>query len=224
MAAPVKRPAGGRRTREAIMDMSKLPRMSQTPPPPPTDPADETATPPHGAPLAQSAYREELGYGVAEPPPSFAEAWISIAIGLILLFIFPHTWQWLISKVSSYKPPFLPITDMNTGVEIPYTQSIFFFSQLCVFAFALVLIMDGLILFTRRPTLLMLAFGFTVLTAAMNFACVANETMQARGFPLTSALAFAFGVYIAIFQWKLLQVHRLTRTAAAGAAGAPGRR
>ena len=199
------------------MDMSKLPRMSQTPPPPPPEPAAPFADDPQAmreaapaggaAERPQRAYREELGYAT-EPPPSFAEAWISIAIGLILLFIFPNFWQWLISKISSYKPPFLPITDMNTGAEIPYPQSIFFFGHLCVFAFALVLIIDGLILFTRRPALLMFAFAFTVISTAMNFFCVASETMQGRGFPLVSALAFAFGVYIAIFQWKLLQAHR----------------
>jgi uncharacterized protein YjeT (DUF2065 family) len=196
------------------MDMSKLPRMSQTPPPPPPEPSDAAAADDEGrathgvaAGHSQSTYRQEVGYAT-EPPPSFAEGWISIAIGLILLFVFPNFWQWLISKVSSYKPPFLPITDMNTGAEIPYTQSIFFFGHLCVFAFALVLIIDGLILFTRRPALLMFAFAFTVISTAMNFFHVANETMQGRGFPLVSALAFAFGVYIAIFQWKLLQAHR----------------
>jgi len=194
------------------MDMSKLPRMSQTPPPPPeNDPPPPPSAAAAAAAPQQSAYRQELGYA-AEPAPSFAEAWISIAIGLILLFIFPMFWQWLISKVSNYKPPFLPITDVNTGAEIPYTQSIFFFGHLCVFAFALVLIIDGLILFTRRPALLMLAFAFTIITTAMNFIHVANETMQGRGFPLISGLAFAFGVYIAIFQWKLLQAHRLSRS------------
>jgi hypothetical protein len=194
------------------MDMSKLPRMSQTPPPPPDAPHPDDATrAPHGYATAPTPtdYRHAGGYG-SEPAPSFAEAWISIAIGLILLFIYPYTWQWLISKVSNYQPPFLPITDVNTGANIPYSQSVFFFSHLCVFAFALVLIIDGLVLFTRRAALLIFAFGFTVITAAMNFFCIANETMQGRGFPLASALAFAFGVYIAIFQWKLLQVMRET--------------
>lgn len=196
------------------MDMSKLPRMSQTPPPPP--PQQETLVDdPGGATRGVAAipdYRSPGAY--EEPAPSFAEAWISIAIGLILLFIYPYFWQWLISLVSSYKPPFLPITD-STGAEVPYAQSIFFFSNLCIFAFALVLIIDGLILFTRRRGLLMFAFGFTVITAGMNFLCVANETMQGRGFPIASALAFAFGVYIAIFQWKLLQSLRAFRPRAA---------
>jgi hypothetical protein len=187
------------------MDMSKLPRMSQTPPPPPS-PAQTQADEPARA--ARGVAAAPVDYGAYEPAPSVAEAWISIAIGLILLFIYPYFWQWLISLVSNYKPPFLPITDMNTGAAIPYPQSIFFFSNLCIFAFALVLIVDGLILFTRRRGLLMFAFWFTALTAAMNFFCIANETMQGRGFPIASALAFAFGVYIAIFQWKLLQSMR----------------
>jgi hypothetical protein len=193
------------------MDMSKLPRMSQTPPPPEPSEPDGAVRAAHARPAAAAAppldYREAGAY---EPAPSVAEAWISIAIGLILLFIYPYFWQWLISLVSNYKPPFLPITD-SSGAQVPYAQSIFFFSNLCVFAFALVLVIDGLILFTRRPALLMFAFGFTVITAAMNFLCIVNETMHGRGFPIASALAFAFGVYIAIFQWKLLQAHRMFR-------------
>lgn len=189
------------------MDMSKLPRMSQTPPPPPaaSEPAQE-----EGGRATRGVAAMDYSY-TSEPAPSFAEAWISIAIGVILLFIYPYFWQWLISLVSNYQPPFLPITD-STGAVVPYTQSIFFFSNLCIFAFALVLITDGLVLFTRRPALLMLALGFTVVTAAMNFISVVIETMQGRGLPIASALAFAFGVYIAMFQWKLLQSLRMTRT------------
>lgn len=197
------------------MDMSKLPRMSQTPAPAP--PPAEDVTPgeegraTHGvAATGKHGYREERGYG-DEPRASVAEAWISIAIGTILLFASPYIWQWLLSKVSGYKAPFLPITDTGTGAEIPYSQSVFFFGHLCLFSFALVLVIDGLILFTRRVGLMMLALGFTVIASAMNFIHVARETMNGQGLPLMSAMAFAFGVYIAMFQWKLLQSLRMSQ-------------
>src|SRR5947208_3661059 len=109
------------------MDLSKLPKLSETPAPPPAEPKP--------ASVARTAPPTE---------PSGPEAWISIAIGGILLFAFPNTWHWLLN----YYPPV--ITDTSTGNPVSYAQSIFFFGDLCVFAFALVLIADGLILFTRK--------------------------------------------------------------------------
>jgi hypothetical protein len=179
------------------MDMSKLPRMSQSPEPPPaqTDPA--TALPAYAtSPCAP------------ERPPSFAEAWISIAVGLILLLMSPYTLQWLVSLISSYKPPFLPITDVTTGAEIPYTHSTFFFGHLCVFAFSLVLIIDGLVLFTRKPALIMIALVVTAITTLMNLIYVGKAMMNGEALPIVSALAVAFGVYIATLQWKLVQSFR----------------
>src|SRR4051812_45197368 len=107
------------------MDMSKLPKLSQSPSPPP---ADDPATD------AKPDYTPN--YGIEPVANPAAEAWIGITVGVILLFMSPYTLQWLISLVSSYKPPFLPITDSTTGVDVPYTKSIFFFGQLCAFVFS----------------------------------------------------------------------------------------
>jgi hypothetical protein len=183
------------------MDLSKLPRMSETPAPPP--PAQSTPLP--QAPMPQVYF---------DPAPSVAaEAWISIAIGLILLLVSPYTLQWLISLISSYKPPFLPITstDFQTGAvtEVPYPSSVFFFSHLCVFAFALAMIISGLILFTRKTLLVGLAFAFTLIATLMNLIYVVKATMTGEALPIISALAVAFGGYLAFSQYRLLQVLRL---------------
>src|SRR5215208_2103828 len=73
-------------SRSAIMDISKLPKLSETPAPPP--PAPEYVAP------------------VYAPQPeggSFAEACISIAMGGLLLFVYPNTWHWLLH----YNPPII---------------------------------------------------------------------------------------------------------------------
>src|SRR5688500_2276863 len=165
------------------MDLSKLPRMSETPPPAPAQ-----TTPPQ-APPPQEYF---------DPAPSVAaEAWISIDIGSILLLVSPYTLQWMISLISSYKPPFLTITstDFQTGAvsEVPYTSSVFFFSHLCVFAFALVMIISGLVLFTRKASLVWLAFAFTLVATLMNLIYVIKATMAGEALPILSALAVAFG-------------------------------
>jgi len=180
------------------MDMSKLPRMSQSPSPPP--PASDEATPP------------VADYRSANLPAesSSAEAWISIGIGLILMFCFPNFLQWLISLVSSYKPPFLPITDMTTGAEVPYPKSIFFFSNLCTFAFALTLVCDGVLLFFRRLLPTMLALALTAAATALNMVYLVKSFLNNEGFPIVSALAVVFGIYIANYQWKLLGSMRRT--------------
>ncbi len=187
------------------MDMSKLPRMSQTPPPPP-EVAPDAMLP---SPVYEPA---DLRH---EPAPSYGEAWISLAVGGILMLMSPYTLQWLVSLVSSYKPPFLPITslDSSTGltVEVPYVESIFFFDHLCVFAFAVVLMIDGLVLLTRRVSLITFAFALTIVATLMNFIYVVSSTMRGGGLPFTSALAVAFGVYIAIYQWNLLKSLRVLR-------------
>ena len=195
------------------MDMSKLPRMSQTPPPPPEPSAapQEEGRATGGVAAPGSAYRRELEYGV-EPAPSFAEAWISIAIGLILLFatyalrliqflLSPSTFTWTFSD--------------EKGQPIKYTQTVFIWGDAAMLLFALVLIIDGLLLFTRKPALIALAFGLTALTVATNLFYLVMMMSRGYGFQIASAIAVAFGVYIAIFQWKLLQSLRMSRAAAA---------
>src|ERR1700744_4076682 len=67
------------------MDLSKLPKMSQTPPP------------------ADSSTPTPLVVGPIQSPPPLApamgEAWLSIAIGVILLLVFPRFLQWLSSRL-----------------------------------------------------------------------------------------------------------------------------
>ncbi|MEA2711695.1 MAG: hypothetical protein QOF78_4296 [Phycisphaerales bacterium] len=199
------------------MDMSKLPRMSQTPPPPPDEPQQQASqsAAPAAAPVhtAASHYREEHAYAAEPIGGSLAEAWISIAIGLILLFA--TTAFRLVQYLSSPGTFTWTFNDEN-GAPIKYTQTVFIWGDAAMLLFSIVLILEGLLLFTRKPGLIALAFGITVLTIAVNLFFLAGMMTRGYGFQLASALAIAFGVYIAIFQWKLLQSLRMSR----GRAGA----
>jgi hypothetical protein len=189
------------------MDMSKLPRMSQTPPPPPPLETDPPAAMPPGL---QSPYPHERAYA-AEPAPSFAEAWISIAIGAILLLFYFRPIEYLLTEKSKFAQKY--VFSAGDGSPLTYTQTVFFWGDVAMLAFALVLILEGLLLFTRKPALIAAAFGFTVLVVALNVLYIGGMMKGGYGLQFPSALAAAFGVYIAIFQWKLLQSLRMSRSA-----------
>lgn len=216
------------------MDLSKLPRLSKTASPPPPDPVgvDPAPTPPGGfepvmttsvpsagycrcgAPLRAGArFCDSCGASIAGTPVAAlpyaprvdagtgAEVWISVAIGGLLLFMQPRLLQFLSHQL--FGSFFAPYVD-QAGVEVPYTAQLDFWSDLGITLFALVLILEGLaIALARRRGVVMLAFGLTVLTTAYNLGYLLYSF--SAGIPLLSAFAVAFGVYIAIFQWRLLQ-------------------
>ena len=171
------------------MDLSKLPKMSNTPTPPPPQATPETA-PQRAATVSAS---------------SAADAWISIAIGAIFLFMFPRFLQWLASRTMG--------TSFNEflnsdGVVVPYQTLPEFWSDLGPTTFAIVLIIDGLVMgFARRPAMIAIAFGLTVATVVFNLIWLVGS-YSSHGFALISALAVAFGGYLASYQWQLMKALR----------------
>ena len=190
-----------------IMDLSKLPRMSQTPAPPPS--ADDPGAPPPPIPTATAANLPDYGYEPSTGP--LAEAWISLAIGVILLLMFFRPIEYLLTSKQSFEQKY---TFSDANGPLTYPQTVFFFGDVAIVSFAFVLIIDGLILFTRKPRLIAAALVFTVITVLLNLAYVVRM-MNGYGLQFASALAVAFGVYIAIFQWKLLQSLRMAQAWAA---------
>lgn len=171
------------------MDMSKLPRMSQTPPPPPPELQD----PDPRVPATAYAY---------DPPATgtAAEAWISIAIGAILLLMSPRLFQYLLSPSSFSQRWTFSAPD---GSPLTYPQTVFFWGDLALVSFALVLILDGIVMaFVRRSAVLMATFAFTILAVVMNLIYLIAMLWGGYGLQIISALAVAFGVYIAIHQWR----------------------
>jgi hypothetical protein len=179
------------------MDLSKLPKLSQTPSPPPPVDADTAAQSSNSPPPI--VHYERRGQ---EASP-LAEIWISIVVGLILLVMYPTMIKYISSRL--FGTAFAPF-ELNDGTVIPYPKVYpQFWSDLCITAFAFVLIFEGVALaMLRRRWLVMFAFGLTVTATLLNVGFV-FATFATYGPPIVSLLASAFGGYIAIYQWRLLR-------------------
>lgn len=178
------------------MDVSKLPRLSKTETPAAsTDPPAPTPAP---ADYGQQGPFRRV-YSGRGP-----EAWISVGIGLILLFAFPRFTQWWVHTVFHTKAP-LPftVTDAN-GDEIAYRQSMFFFSDLAIASFAYALIVEGIALLLagrNRPAAVWFALVVTIAAVALNAWYLVSSFGE--GLALVSAFAVVLGGYMIWFQWTL---------------------
>lgn len=177
------------------MDMSKLPKLSQTPP----SAANVESTHPPGENPPRSIEYERRG----PEPVSIAEIWISIFVGLILLVMYPTMMKYISSRL--FGTTFDPIL-LTDGSTVPYPKFYpWFWSDLSITAFAFVLLFEGIALaMMRKRWLVMLAFGLTVVATLLNLGYVI-ATVTTYGPPTVSLLAVAFGGYIAIYQWRLLR-------------------
>jgi len=166
------------------MDLSKLPKLSKSPPTP-------NATTPEPTPLA-TAPSQRVVYVEAAGP----EAFISIAIGAILLLMNSTFLKFIVAP-----KPYRPFVDQT----VDYAGSINFWSDLVITAFALVLIFEGLIIaFVRRPALVLVALAFTIVATLGNLAYLLM-TYSTYGLPLLSAFAVVFGIYISMYEWRTYQ-------------------
>jgi hypothetical protein len=185
------------------MDMSKLPRLSQTnkddAPEPitgqPTSPPPPMADPYRDDPRRRDpAVDYDSGVG--------GDVWISIAVGVILLLVFRRMLQYVSHILfGTFFAPYL----MSDGTEVSYTSTPDFWSDLGITTFAIVLIVEGIALAIgrRRPAVVGFAFGLTVLVTLYNVGYLIMSISS--GLPIVSAFAVAFGVYIAMYQWNMLK-------------------
>ncbi|MDP9173132.1 MAG: hypothetical protein M3O30_04600 [Planctomycetota bacterium] len=181
------------------MDLSKLPKLSKTDQPPVEEALPQFAAPQASVPVAGMSYS-------AEPLPGLAEGWISIALGLILLFVFPNTISYLRSP-STFEQNY-PVMDAQ-GNPLPYIKSAFFWTDLGVAVFAGVLLIEGFVLaVSRKSGPIYVAFGLTVSAALLNLFVIIH-TFNILGFPIYCGLAVAVSVYMALTQWRLIQMLRI---------------
>lgn len=236
------------------MDISKLPRMSKT-----DAPANDSA-PPEAVPgSSQAAVREPYPQPPSSPrSPVLAEAWISLVIGAILLFVFPRPIQYVIARMSSPYGLIVKTHDQqwasgavksetdtelvlgdnagNTttieksniasrergdpagfaytmvtdsgGNPLRYTQSPTLMPDIAVLAFAILLLIDGIVLLIdRHGRFLVPAFLLTLAVVVLNLLAIVMSFKEG-GFQLVCAIAVAIGGYMAIFQWGLIQHRR----------------
>lgn len=184
------------------MDLSKLPRLSETdkhaPPPQP-----EAKLPPQPARQADFAYAQPVSAGGGE-------AWFSIVIGVIVQLMNTRFWSFVGSRLFGSEFPYSG-TD-ETGAPMAYTASVFFTGDLAMVLFGLVLILEGAVIsFSRKGSLVMVAFALTVFATLFNLYYVVSMMNKGYGLQLMSALAVAFGGYIAMYEWRLIQTMRLGR-------------
>jgi hypothetical protein len=172
------------------MDVSKLPKLSKT------SEAQGPAGPP---PIAEPA---PLTYSSA-PPSSvgWAEAWISIGLGVLLLLVFPNTIRYLCSPASFQQNN--PVTDAQ-GNAIEYIKSVFFWTDLGVTVFAISLILEGFLLALFRKFVPLLAALCVTIVAALFNVFVIIRAYPIIGFPVVCGLAVVVLVYMAMTQWRLI--------------------
>lgn len=177
------------------MDISKLPKLSQTPATPAAEETQPTGTkiPPYSSEPREPAI-PAAGKG--------AEAWISIILGLILLFMFPRIIQYLSNRKHPEEFEKLWKFSGKDGLPLPYTSTAFFLCDLALALFAAVLIAEGVILvFARKSPLVLFALILTVGTVLLNLFVLIRVNAEI-GFQLWPAVAIAFGGYIAIYEWN----------------------
>jgi hypothetical protein len=162
------------------MDLSKLPKFSHTPAPPP--PANPSA----GVPRWKYIYQKI-------PAGQPGDAWLAIAIGVIILLLQRNLLLWFGSFFG--RPGPVPYTELATGKVLQYVETIYFFHDLGLGLFALSMILEGFILLQhRRVWLICISMGFTGFAALWNAATVVRF-FATLGLQWMPALAFVFGVY-----------------------------
>ncbi|MGA2440495.1 MAG: hypothetical protein ABSH08_06030 [Tepidisphaeraceae bacterium] len=175
------------------MDLSKLPKLSKTGQSQPGSEQPEPARPPaeHEVKIL--------------PAIGLAEAWISIALGVLLLFIFPNTLSYIHSPAAFEQN----ITSFDAqGNTIHYVQSPFFWTDLGVTVFAIALIVEGIVLAAARKIApLIFAFCLTVLAALFNVAVIAH-VYSVIPFPVFCGIGVVVLGYMAMTQWRLIGMLR----------------
>jgi hypothetical protein len=180
------------------MDMSKLPRLSETQRQQQAEAAAADAPMPEPMRAAAPVPAERVG----------PDAWISIAIGVLLLLMNSRLWQYFL-----FRSRFTWTFQDPQGNPLEYPQTVFFWGDLAMVSFAIVLIVEGLVLaLARRPAMIAAAMALTVVATLLNLGYVVTMLGTGYGLQFMSALAVAFGVYIAMNQWRMLSYLRPRRT------------
>lgn len=177
------------------MDLSKLPRLSDTPPPP-----QEQAP--------QAAF--------ASSPPVSGIVWFNIIVGLLLILLGRNFGHFLLSKATGQ--PFHTGFDWGPGErigEVPYFELAGYtaHTEAGMFLFGVAVLLEAgvVIMLAKRPAsaspFLRVTLVLTFVATLWNLYVVAL-LLKAGMLPTMSLLAVAFGGYIVLDQWRLLKQHR----------------
>lgn len=210
------------------MDLSKLPKLSQTPPP--GDNAAPVTTDLAGGsgPAKVELYcrcgaaitpgtnfcsncgaNYDEATGAARVPRHDAgggaivgaEAWMGIAIGAILLYVFRRAIDYLVNPAAVDAA--WTFTD-PAGNPLAYRQTGFYWADLAAAAFAAAMVVEGIAtLLFRRARVMLIAFAATLIALLLNvFGLVKVVQIHgANNIQIINLLAIAFGGYVAFYQF-----------------------
>ena len=185
---------------------------------------DSCGTPTAGA----AAGTEPLNYGIVPRDAGVgAEVWLSAIIGAFLMLMGRSFAGWLMAKLTGQPyvtgATWAPGNDHGypAGSPVGYWELEGFvaLNDSAIFLFGLAMVLEALVLalvgtrFRRKVGLVTLALAMTVAATAYNL-FVGGKLLSAGLLPLMSLLAVAFGGYIAMYEWRLLQSLRATSRAA----------
>jgi len=207
------------------MDMSKLPRMSDT----------QRQQEAHAAAVAQQQQQPQppsQGVDYRTPPAVSlersvgAEVWISVILGLVFVYMGWNFARYTIATLTgqTFHTNVTWNTGEKAGQEVAYFELMggTAYTESGIFLFGVAMLLEAaamLIFFSGAPmkrALITFALGVTVLALAYN-AVVVMILMGMGIFPLMSILAVAFGVYMAVYEWRMLQALNAVEARGGGA-------
>jgi hypothetical protein len=199
------------------MDLSKLPKLSETDKHAPPPPSPET--PPPAEPLSYAPRSSGLDLG--------GQVWLSAILGIVFMLMGKNFASFLIAKLTGqpFHTGVIWQTGVNAGQEVAYydLQGFSAHTETAIFLFGLSMVLEAVALASiRRNTpktrgLLLLTL---VLTAGMTlYNVILVVVLFGHGItPLLSILVVAFGGYTAITEWQTLQQMQATAAASEGRA------
>lgn len=208
--------AGGFGRENEPMDLSKLPRLSQSQTPPPQDAGDQMqpGQPPAG-PLPVAAEMPASPPAVASGGAGdLASIWLSLIIGLLMMMLGWGFAQWAIPTLLGrpYDSGVLWTTGVNTGKTVAYWDLIGHeaLSESAIFIFGLACVLEAAAIGVGRirPGATMVATGLALtmtLVATIYNLVTCGVLLQDGVTPLLSLLAVAFGGYMVITHWATLR-------------------
>jgi len=186
------------------MDLSKLPKLSDTPKPPSNEPEKESVRPDYA--------RADLD---AVDAGASAMLWVSMILGLLCMGIGRNFASYTIAKMTGHEYHTNATWAMGpqAGQEVAYwdLQGYAAFTDAGIFLFGLSMVLEGFALAMIRSKLGGKRIAISISLVIVALATLVNLYTATRLLgigliPLMSGLAVALGGYMAIYQWKLLRV------------------
>ncbi len=193
------------------MDLSKLPKLSQSPAPPPAD-----------APVAPPAAPIQYGTSQTASPGVFAgpEIWIAGFMGIIFMIVGGTFAKYLVAKMSgqTFHTNVTWTTGERADQEVGYweLQGHTALSDSAIFLFGLSMLLEAFVMAASakpfRYKLHLVVLAFVIAAGATIYNLIVVMILFADGItPLYSIVAVGFGAYIAWWEWNLLQSIRAGR-------------